>query len=169
MNNEGTVCPRCKQGYIEETIIKHNGDMVHICYECDTVWYQKDKIEFATLNDLSTFKERSGWYSSPNRIVENDIIYLTVDRFTCDDPAVRSKKQSYKDPCPCCPFVYPYIDKIHIKNNSNIVYSCGMCNSVWFSEDTICYAKAGSLSAYLARLSQKYPTLELYYEPHDKN
>ena len=38
MRNDLTVCPYCRQDYVLEAKVKKTGQVIRICFECDTVW-----------------------------------------------------------------------------------------------------------------------------------
>jgi hypothetical protein len=53
-----TLCPRCKNGHVIEARVIATGYIIHICNECEAVWFCKNSIHFATFNYFNVYMER---------------------------------------------------------------------------------------------------------------
>ena len=53
-------CPRCEQGNVIRAQVRKTADTIHICDECEAIWFCADSIEYATFGYFNLYMERLG-------------------------------------------------------------------------------------------------------------
>ena len=55
-----TICPNCEQDYVQKVIVLDLKGAPHfflMCFECDAVWFENEKIEYGTGRSPESFEE----------------------------------------------------------------------------------------------------------------
>lgn len=48
-------CPSCDQGNVVEALIKHTGEVIFVCEECEAMWHRRVDISEKGFEDLGNY------------------------------------------------------------------------------------------------------------------